>query len=238
MTLTDSDRAGSTDGILRQLADLKRFYGPLPSPPADPFALFAWEVLAVRAMPQGRDAALAALRRSRILTPDSLTRAPRARLEAALAPAGGSIELRIEALMAGAALFRRHRHLTTSPGTSLFAVLRAFRLLPKLDAAAPHRLLLFAAGRTVLPVDQRVHRVAVRLGYGAGTFGRRSARSVRRALAGRLGQDLDAFRNAFVYLEHHGAATCTERDPHCAICPLLDDCPEGIRRVPARRSVQ
>jgi endonuclease III len=195
-------------------------------------------VLAVRATPQGRDAAIAAMRRSRILTPDSVTRAPRARLEAALAPAGGSIELRIEALAAGAALFRRHRQLATPPGRSSFAALRVFRLLPKLDAAAAHRMLLFAAGRPVLPVDQRVHRVAVRLGYGAGAFSRQSARNVRQALTRSLGQDLDAFRRTFVYLEHHGAATCTERDPHCAICPLLNDCPEGARRVPAERSVQ
>ena len=238
MTEEDINGRALADRVSRQLADLKRFYGPLPSPPAEPFALFAWEMLAVRSMPQGRDAALAALRRSRMLTPDSVTRAPRARLEAAVAPAGPSIELRIEALLAGAAVFRRYRHLATSPGGSLFAVLRAFRRLPRLDAAAAHRMLLFAAGQIVLPVDQRVHRVAVRLGYGAGPFGRRSARSVRHVLTRWLGQDLDAYRRTFVYLEHHGAVTCTERDPHCAVCPLLDDCPEGTRRVAAKRSVQ
>jgi endonuclease III len=237
MTLDDSDRVSASDRLRRQLADLKHFYGLLVSPPADPFALFAWEVLAARTLPHARDAAFAALRRARILTPDSVTRAPRARLEAALAPAGGSIELRIEALVAGAAVFRRQRQLANSRGGSLFAVLRAFRELPKLDAAATHRLLLFAAGRPVLPVDQRVHRVGVRLGYGLGVFDRRSARSVRQALTRRLGQDLDAFRGAFVYLEHHGAVTCTERDPHCAVCPLLDDCPEGARRA-VKRSVQ
>ena len=230
MTLDDSDPAGAPDRLLRQLADLKRFYGLLPFPPADPFALFAWEVLALRATPQGRDAALAAMRRFRMLTPDSVTRAPRARLEAAVARAGGSIELRIEALVAGAALFRRHRQMAISRGGSPFAALRAFRRLPKLDAASAHRMLLFAAERPLLPVDQRVHRVAVRLGYGVGAFDRRSARSVRQALSTRLVQDLEAFRRAFVYLEHHGAATCTERDPHCAICPLLTDCPEGRKR--------
>ena len=230
MTLDDSDPAGAEDRLRRQLADLKRFYGRLPFPPADPFALFVWEVLALRATPQGRDAALAAMRRSRMLTPDSVTRAPRARLEAAVARAGGSIELRIDALVAGAAEFRRHRQLATSRSGSPFAALRAFRRLPKLDAAAAHRMLLFAAEQPVLPVDQRVHRAAVRLGYGAGAFDRGAARSVRQALTTRLGQDLEAFRRTFVYLEHHGAATCTERDPHCAICPLLADCPEGRNR--------
>jgi endonuclease III len=230
MTRDDIAEAATTGRLSGQLADLKRFYGPLPFPPADPFALYAWEVLAVRTMPHGRDAAFAALRRSRILTPDAVTRAPRARLEAALAPAGGSTELRIESLIAGAAVFRRNRSLASSPAGAFRAVLRAYRELPKRDAAAAHRILLFAAGKRVFPVDQRVHRVAVRLGYGAGVFARRSARIVRHALTARLGHDLGAFRRGFVYLEHHGAVTCTERDPHCVVCPLLLDCPEGTKR--------
>ena len=41
-----------------------------------------------------------------------------------------------------------------------------------------------------------------------------------------------AYRRAFTYLNHHGAATCTDADPHCHICPLLKDCPEGRRRSP------
>jgi endonuclease III len=190
-------------------------------------------------MPQGRDAALAAMRRARMLTPDAVARAPRARLEAALAHAGPSVELRVEALMSGAEVFRRHRQLADPPGPSLRAALRSLRRLPQLDAAAAHRLLLFAAGRPVLPVDQRVHRVAVRLGYGVGDYDRRSARRVRHALARWLGHDIEAHRRAFVYLEHHGAVTCTERDPHCAVCPLLKDCPEGSRRMAdTTRSVQ
>src|SRR5581483_329637 len=32
------------------VASLKRFYGPLPSPPRDPFALFVWEVLSVHSV--------------------------------------------------------------------------------------------------------------------------------------------------------------------------------------------
>ena len=43
-------------------------------------------------------------------------------------------------------------------------------------------------------------------------------------------------RRAFLYLSHHGAATCTEADPHCGVCPLLDDCPEGKRRTADSRS--
>ena len=89
-------------------------------------------------------------------------------------------------------------------------------------------MLLFAADHPVLPVDARVSRVARRLGYGdtEADFAR-TARSIRRALSAELPGTLEAYRRAFIYLDHHGAATCTESDPHCGICPLLRDCAEG-----------
>jgi endonuclease-3 len=93
-------------------------------------------------------------------------------------------------------------------------------------------MLLFAADHPILPVDARVSRVGRRLGYGdASDDFRKQARSVQEALTRELPPSVDAFRRAFSYLSHHGAATCTERDPHCAVCPLLQDCPEGKKRV-------
>ena len=51
----------------------------------------------------------------------------------------------------------------------------------------------------------------------------------------------DVYRRAFLYLSHHGGATCTECDPHCTVCPLLKDCPEGkearVIGMPVRRSI-
>ena len=45
-----------------------------------------------------------------------------------------------------------------------------------------------------------------------------------------LPSSIEAFRHAFLYLSHHGGATCTEADPHCQVCPLLTECPEGQKR--------
>jgi hypothetical protein len=109
---------------------------------------------------------------------------------------------------------------------SPFAALRAFRRLPKLDAAAR----ACCSSRPNNQCCPSTSAYCVWLFYGVGAFDRGSARSVRQALTTRLGQDLEAFRRTFVYFEHHGAATCTERDPHCAICPLLADCPEDRKR--------
>ena len=93
-------------------------------------------------------------------------------------------------------------------------------------------MLLFAADHAVMPVDARLSRAARRLGYGEQfTDFSRTARAVRRALAVELPATPVAYRRAYLYLAHHGASTCTEADPHCGICPLLSECPEGKRRL-------
>ena len=226
MTIQDIPDDGPPGRLLRQVIELQAFYGLIPSPPTDPFALFVWETLARKSTPAGRDAALAALRRAHVLTPDAVLRAPRATLEAAVAPAGSSVDLRLDALRAGAEVFRRHRALPAAIRGPLTAARRSLRLLPQLDPAAAHRMLLFAGNHPVMPADARVQRVVLRLGYAAPPPA--PARRVRRAVASELRGDLDACRRAFVYLSHHASQTCTEREPHCRVCPLAGECPWAL----------
>jgi endonuclease-3 len=213
------------------LSALKSFYGALPQPPRDPFTLFVWEVLSVHSTPRKRDAALAALKQIRALTPDAMARAPQKKLEQSVTLAGPYVENRLQALRAGVDLFRRSPKLPAVIRGPLPAARRALKPFPQLGETGAHRMLLFAADHAILPVDARVSRVGRRLGYGeaAGDF-RKQSRSVQDALARELPASVDAYRRAFLYLSHHGGATCTESDPHCAICPLLKDCPEGQKR--------
>jgi endonuclease-3 len=220
---------------LQQVIDaLQGFYGVLPLPPKDPFTLFVWEVLSVQSTPRKRDAALAALKRIRALTPDSMWRAPQKKLEESIKLAGPYSDNRLQALRTGVDVFRRSPTLPAIIRGPLITARRALKPLPQLGEAGAHRMLLFAADQVILPADARVTRVGLRLGYGdpAGDF-RRQARAVQNALTRELPPAVGAFRRAFLYLSHHGGATCTERDPHCPICPLLHDCPEGQRRVGA-----
>jgi endonuclease-3 len=211
---------------------LQKFYGALPSLPHDPFTLFVWEVLSVHSTPRKRDAALAALKRIPALTPDAMWRAPQKKLEQSVALAGPYLENRIQALRVGVELFRRSPTLPAIIRGPLPAARRALKPLPQLGEAGAHRMLLFAADHVILPVDARVSRVGRRLGYGvaAGEF-KKQARSVQGALAAELTASADVYRRAFLYLSHHGGATCTEADPHCVICPLLKECPEGRKRL-------
>ncbi len=214
------------------LAALQSFYGPLPMPPRDPFTLFVWEVMAVHATPRKRDAALAALKRIPALTPDAMWRAPKKKLEESVALAGPYLEQRMQALRTGVDLFRRSPQLPATIRGPLRAARRALKPFPQLGETGAHRMLLFAADHPILPVDARVSRVARRLGYGE-VFEdfRRQSRSVQAALTSELQPTVDAFRRAYLYLSHHGGATCTEADPHCVVCPLLSECPEGRTRI-------
>jgi endonuclease-3 len=214
---------------------LQKFYGVLPPPPRDPFTLFVWEVLSVHSTPRKRDAAMAALKRIPAMTPDSMWRAPAKKLEQSVMLAGPYAENRLQALRSGSDIFRRSPALPAVIRGPLPAARRALKPLPQLGETGAHRMLLFAAGQKILPVDARVSRVGRRLGYGAAAPDfKKQARSVQDALVRELPASVEAYRTAFLYLSHHGGATCTEADPHCTVCPLLKECPEGKKRIGAR----
>jgi len=169
-----------------------------------------------------------ALKRARALTPDAMWRAPQKALEEAVSLAGPYLEQRVRALRTGVDLFRRSPALPSVIRGPLGPARRALKGMPQMGEAGAYRMLLFAADHPVLPVDARVSRVARRLGFGeAHKDFAKTARSVREAVAAQLPADTDAYRRVFLYVNHHGAATCTETDPHCSVCPLLESCPYG-----------
>jgi endonuclease III len=217
---------------------LQKFYGGLAAPPREPFILFVWEVLSVHSTPRKRDAALAALKRNRALTPDAMWRAPKKKLEDAVAMAGPYLEQRVKALRTGVDIFRRSPRLPDVIRGPLAPARRALKGLPQMGDAGAYRMLLFAADHPLLPVDARVSRVARRLGFGEThkEFSK-TARSVREAISGQLPPQPDAYRRTFIYLNHHGATTCTEADPHCTVCPLLEECAAGLQIVKGRLQI-
>lgn len=192
---------------------LERFYGPLPQPPDDPFALYVWEVLGVHTTAPRRDAAMNALRRIPALTPDSMSRVARAKLEKAVALAGPYREERLRALTAGVDVFRRHRDLPETLHADRARATEALALLPHLTTVSGQWMLLFAGGHALLPSDPDLARVVTRLAADPD------------AVASAIGEVLPALRRAALYLCHHGRATCLDSDPLCHICPLRAECP-------------
>lgn len=192
---------------------LERFYGPLPLPPDDPFALYVWEVLGVRTTPARRDAAMNALKRIPALTPDSMGGRAHDKLEKAVGQAGPYREERLRALASGAEVFKRNRDLPRKLRSDIDTARRAVELLPHLTALSGQRMLLYAGRHPVFPDDPDVTRVLSRL--------QQTADSATEQLGGVL----TAIQRATLYLAHHGRATCIETNPLCHICPLRSPCP-------------
>ncbi|MEW6323073.1 MAG: hypothetical protein AB1635_18540 [Acidobacteriota bacterium] len=203
---------------------LRTFYGLQPRPPADLFEAIVWDIVSRDALPARRDLAWRALQRLPALTPDAAFRVKPKELQAALALAGPHAEQRLERMRGAAGEIRRQRDLfaaVASGEARLRASLRALARVPGLDRAGRHRALLFGVGRCLLPADAGLERVLTRLGL-----------APRRAFARRLPPDLDAWRDAALYLEHHARHTCLPVGPHCNVCRLAEGCPEALRQKP------
>jgi endonuclease III len=204
---------------------LASFYGPLAPPPADPFGVFLWNVLGMRTTDGRRDAALMALRRVPAMTPDSVRRLGRGRLETIVRLCGPFVDERLAAIETAVDVLRRRRDFASELAAPLRQAWLAARDLPHPGEGGPARLLLFASPHAVIPVDQALCRLAVRLGVTQSCANtRRLTRETRRALSKALPADLSARRRAVLYLSHHAQATCVEGDPHCGVCPLSGGC--------------
>jgi endonuclease III len=137
----------------------------------------------------------------------------------------------MKSLRAGTEVFRRSPDLPARIRGPVVGALNALKALPQMGGdSGAYRMLLFGADHPVLPVDARLSRTARRLGYGKERSDfRQTARSIRLDLSAELPHELEPYRLAYLYLSHHGGSTCTHADPHCAVCPLLSDCPHGQR---------
>ena len=214
------------------VAKLKRRYGTLQPPPADFFQQFVWQVLFNHSTAKKRDVAFGGLKRLGALTPDGMWHAPPKALAECVHRAGPFGEYRLMALRKGVEIFRRDPALLDAPTGPVPKALRRLKMLPRMSGDGPaYCMLLFAGGQPVLPVNARVARVATRLGYGElATAFPKIAKSIRQAMGPELGHRVAAYRDAYVYFEHHGTVVCTETDPQCDKCPLLKDCPSGRGR--------
>ena len=188
--------------------------------------MFVWLILSGHSTPKKSAAAFKALARLGALTPDGIWNASPKALAESVDLAGPFGQYRLLALRKGVELFRRDPELAEALKGRVPPALKRMKGLPRMSGdGAAYLMLLFAGGQPVIPVDARVARVATRLAFGewTGTFPN-IAKSVRQAIAQDLGDRTAAYRDAYIYLEHHGATTCTQTDPQCGKCPLQKDC--------------
>lgn len=231
---------------------LREFYGLLPHPPAEPYQFFLWEILSDDALPARRDLAWQGLRRIPALTPDSVFRTPQKTLGEVVGLIGPHRDDRLARIRAITGEFKRHRTELdddTLADGGLVRAARTLRRLPEVPRDMIDRALLYAAGKRVLPLDDATARVVARLegtaipiSGGAEGFTlkraqwggalRKQRRHARRLLAQALPPEIDAYREAMLYLRHHAQHTCLAVGPHCHVCPLASAC-TFARNTPA-----
>lgn len=203
---------------------LRQFYGLQPTPPADLFQFFVWEILSEKALPARRDHAWQVLRRIPALTPDAMFRAPAKALLDAIGMAGPHREEKLESIRAVVGEFKRHRDQLSTDALAHGTTLAAGRRLRKLDhvpRSSHGRALLYVLGRLVLPLDDEVLRVVGRL---MAVPGIRRRATVRHWIATHVPMSLGDYRDAITYLRHHAEHTCLKAGPHCGVCPLRTIC--------------
>ena len=102
-------------------------------------------------LPRGGMRRWARLRRIPALTPDSMGKVARAKLEKAIALAGPYREERLRALTSGIDVFKRNRDLPKTLRSGIDAARDALALLPHLTAVSGQWLLLFARRSSAVP---------------------------------------------------------------------------------------
>jgi len=96
------------------------------------------------------------------------------------------------------------------------------RKLPGVGPKTVACVLLFSLGRPVLPVDTHVYRVSRRLGLiPAKVSPERAQEELERQLPP------EEFERFHLSLIEHGRRVCRARRPHCELCILRQECPEG-----------
>jgi endonuclease III len=112
---------------------------------------------------------------------------------------------------------------------------RLLTRLPGLSWKAARCVLLYSLGRDVLPIDSNTFRILQR----TGVLSRRAVYR-RRTLHDAIQDAVPEHRRRALHvnLVVHGQRTCLPRDPRCACCPLVADCPKVGLPSGARRHEQ
>lgn len=207
---------------------LRAEYGPVEPPDQGPVLdeLIA-TILSQNTTDSNSGAAYEELRR-RFDDWDAVRRAPAARIAGAIRCAGLSQQKapRIKEVLQRISRERGSLSLDFLGSLPTPEAMDYLRSLPGVGPKTAACVLLFACRRPVLPVDTHVHRVSGRLGLiGRGVDAARAHETLGQIVPPALVLDFH------IQLIRHGRARCSAQKPDCEDCPLVDLCPEGLRRL-------
>jgi len=227
----------SLSGIIERL---ERHYGPpRREPPAGPFELILWEIVAYLADDDTRRAAFLALKAKTGCDPRRIVATPVSEL-AKIMRLGGTIAFDERA----GRLQLAARLVLEEFGGDLAAVLRlplpkakkALMKFPMTGEPGAEKILLLCGSYPVLALDSNGLRVMQRLGFGSPQKSYAAAyRAVREAVLEEPAAETGFLQNAHRLLRVHGQRLCTRTHPACADCPLNSLCPFPGKRHPEIR---
>jgi len=224
----EHDRGEGSRKVAAICRRLRTAYGPVEPPPQWPVLdeLIA-AILSQNTSDSNSDAAYEELRR-RFDDWDAVRRAPAARIARAIRRAGLSRQKapRIKRILQRIYTERGELSLDFLGSLPTPEAMDYLRNFPGVGPKTAACVLLFACRRPVLPVDTHVHRVSRRLGLiGRGTDAAKAHDALGRLVPAR--QVLEFH----IQLIRHGRGRCSARSPECEDCPLVDLCPEGLKRL-------
>ncbi|MDH5443828.1 MAG: endonuclease III [Hadesarchaea archaeon] len=192
----------------------------------DPFLLLVGTVLSQNTNWRNTRAAYNRLV-AKFRTPEQLARSEVREIQKLIKPAG-LYRMKSKRLkeLARIVLERYHGNLSTLLQKPPEEARRELLSLPGIGYKTADVLLVFGAGRDVLPIDTHIFRISKRLGFAPSKANYEEVRFDLEELTptGRRGE-------AHVLLIQHGRRYCLARNPLCDKCPINDLCPIGIRRV-------
>ena len=195
-------------------------YGPQAWWPArDPFEMMAGALLTQRTTWRNAEQALASLRRSDTLSPETLACLPTPDLEALIRPAG-TFRVKAPRLRALAQWYIDAGGYEFLMARSTAALRAELLGLAGIGPETADDILVYAFGRPVFVVDAYARRILARYGWVGGDepYERLSA-----AVADTLGRDAAMLGEFHALLVEHGKRHC-RATPRCAECPLASRC--------------
>jgi endonuclease III len=214
------------------VATLRGHHGrPESLPTRDPFELILLENVAYLATAARRREAFELLKRTVGTTPEAILGATRASLERVTAH--GILKARFATKLrecAQTALDLFGGRLEPAMQASIAHARRVLREFHGIGTPTADKILLFSGRLVCLAPESNGLRVLSRLGFidEDDSYARMYQAGV--AAAAQLPADIALLQEAHLLLHEHGLTLCRRASPHCAQCPLADDCAYATRR--------
>jgi endonuclease-3 len=216
MTMTRTKRA---EEALRRV--LKLYSVNWTPNSRDPFKSLIRTILSQNTNWRNEDTAYRRLEESIGVTPQNLSNASQSDISEAIRPAGMyNQRSRVIKQISKIVLELYRGDLSTVVAKPYKEAREELLTLPGVGEKTADVLLLFNAGKQVLPVDRHIARIAKRFGF---VQGNAQYDTIRLTLEGAIIPD--KFLDTHIKLIQFGRDVCRSLNPKCSECPLNDICP-------------